>query len=153
MHNLELKVPPVAVVGAFATAMWLVSMVSPACQVSLPSRHLPALVLMAAGAGVALSGVLSFARAMTTVNPLKPETATALVESGIFRITRNPMYLGLLVVLLGWAVFLANGMALLMVPGFVLYMNRFQIAPEERALLARFGNVFANYTRRVRRWL
>lgn len=153
MQALELKVPPVALVGAFAAAMWLISVVAPAFQFPLPSRHVLALVLMAGGAGMVLSGVVSFARARTTVNPLKPEAATALVDSGVYRFTRNPMYLGFLLALLGWATFLANALAVLLLPGFVLYMNRFQIVPEERALSARFGLAFSAYKAKVRRWL
>lgn len=153
MHALELKIPPVAVVGAFAAAMWLLAIVSPALQISLPSRHVLALILMAGGAGVALSGIVSFAQAQTTINPLQPAAATALVESGVFRFTRNPMYLGMLGILLGWAAFLASLLAVLLLPGFVLYMTRFQIVPEERALTARFGAAFAGYAKKVRRWL
>lgn len=153
MHALELKVPPVAVVTAFAAAMWLVSVAVPAFQFSLPLRHVLALAVCAIGVFVTVSGVVSFARAKTTVNPLKPDTATALVESGIYRLTRNPMYLGFLIALLGWAAFLANALAALLLPGFMLYMNRFQIAPEEKALSARFGAAFSAYKVRVRRWL
>jgi protein-S-isoprenylcysteine O-methyltransferase Ste14 len=153
MYALELKVPPVAIVVVFASAMWLVSLAVPAFQFSLPSRHALALALAAMGACVALSGVISFARAKTTVNPMKPNATTALVVSGIYRVTRNPMYLGFLIALLGWAALLANGLAILFLPGFVLYMNRFQIVPEERALLARFGAAFFTYRARVRRWL
>lgn len=105
------------------------------------------------GVCVALLGVASFRRARTTVNPLKPEKASALVMSGIYRYTRNPMYLGLLLALLGWAFFLSNALAFLSLPAFILYMNRFQIAPEERVLAARFGQEFAAYLSKVRRWL
>jgi len=153
MHALELKVPPVAVVIAFAAAMWLVSIAAPAFRFSLPLRYMLASAVFAVGVCVTVSGVVSFARAKTTVNPLKPDTATTLVESGIYRLTRNPMYLGFLIALLGWAVFLANVLAVLLLPGFVLYMNRFQIAPEEKALSARFGAAFAAYKGSVRRWL
>jgi protein-S-isoprenylcysteine O-methyltransferase Ste14 len=153
MHALELKVPPVAVVIACAAAMWVVSVVAPAFQFSLPFRHVWALGAFAVGVCVTVSGVVSFALAKTTVNPMKPDDATTLVQSGIYRITRNPMYLGFLIALLGWAFFLANALAVLLLPGFVLYMNRFQIAPEEKALSARFGAAFAAYKGRVRRWL
>lgn len=153
MKSLELKIPPVALVFVFAVAMWLVSVVAPTFQFSLPSRHLLALILALGGIGVILSGVVSFRRAKTTVNPLKPETATVLVDSGVYRFTRNPMYLGFLIVLLGWAMFLANVLSALILVGFVSYMNRFQIIPEEKALSTRFGSAFTIYSKRVRRWL
>lgn len=157
MRALELKVPPVAVAIIFATAMWLLSDFSPGLDVSLPlrpiTRPILTLILVLGGIGAALSGIVSFKRADTTVNPLKLEATSALVNSGIYRYTRNPMYLGFLIVLFGWAVFLANALAAIALPGFVLYMNRFQIIPEERALTARFGKAFSEYAEQVRRWL
>jgi protein-S-isoprenylcysteine O-methyltransferase Ste14 len=110
-------------------------------------------VVFAIGLAIALSAVAWFRRARTTVNPLAPETVSSLVTSGIYRVTRNPMYLGLLFALLAWAVLLANPIALIFLPLFVLYMNRFQIGPEETALEARFGSEFLSYKAGVRRWL
>jgi protein-S-isoprenylcysteine O-methyltransferase Ste14 len=76
-----------------------------------------------------------------------------MVTSGVYRHTRNPMYLGMLCLLGAWAAWLGNAAALLGLPAFVAYMNRFQIAPEERALAQRFGAAFDAYAARVRRWL
>jgi protein-S-isoprenylcysteine O-methyltransferase Ste14 len=84
---------------------------------------------------------------------MKPESSSSLVVSGIYKLTRNPMYLGLLLVLLGWAIYLTNVLVFLLLPAFILYINRFQIAPEERALTALFGQEFAAYKSRTRRWL
>ena len=95
----------------------------------------------------------SFRRARTTVNPLKPESASALVISGIYRHTRNPMYLGFAIILLGWCVLLGSAWAVLGVAGFVLYIGRFQIRPEERALRELFGAEFDAFCSRVRRWV
>lgn len=100
-----------------------------------------------------LSGVMAFRRARTTVNPLNPEAATALVIVGVYRYTRNPMYVGLATMLVGWAVYLAAPLALLGPPIFVLFIARFQIVPEERALAEKFGREFADYRKKVRRWL
>jgi protein-S-isoprenylcysteine O-methyltransferase Ste14 len=105
------------------------------------------------GAAVALGGVLSFRRAHTTVNPLKPETSAALVSTGVYSFTRNPMYLGMALVLLAWAVYLSSAWSLLGPLLFALYITRFQIVPEERALEGLFGESFAAYRKRVRRWL
>ena len=87
------------------------------------------------------------------MNPLQPTRATTLVVSGIYRISRNPMYLGFLVCLPGWAILLSNPAALLPIPLFVLGMNRWQIVPEEKALTQRFGTAFVAYMARTRRWL
>jgi len=84
---------------------------------------------------------------------MKPQSSSVLVVSGVYKLTRNPMYLGFLLVLLGWAVFLSNVLAFLLLQAFIAYMNRFQIEPEERALASLFGQDFADYKSRVRRWL
>jgi len=102
---------------------------------------------------VAVAGVLEFRRARTTVNPTTPQAATSMVRSGIYRHTRNPMYLGMLLVLAAWAAWLANPAALAVLPAFFLYMNRFQIEPEERILAGLFAGEFDAYRRSVRRWL
>lgn len=87
------------------------------------------------------------------MNPIKPMATSSLVTNAAFRFTRNPMYLSLLLYLLAWAVYLSNVWALLFVPVFVLYINEFQIKPEERALSSLFGPEYAAYKERVRRWL
>src|SRR5688572_31354198 len=105
MRFLELRVPPPIVAALFATLMWLTARYAPWAAVFIPGRRWIAILLAAAGVAVSLTGVASFRRAKTTVNPLTPEKASSLVISGIYRITRNPMYLGLSIVLLAWAVY------------------------------------------------
>lgn len=153
MRALELKIPPGVVVLLCAALMWLAARAVPDLGFPLPARSGVALCLAGVGVTVSGLGVVSFRRARTTVNPLKPGAARALVVSGLYRVTRNPMYLGFLVALTGWAVFLANVLSFLFLPAFVLYLNRFQIGPEERALAARFGGEFTTYQTQVRRWL
>jgi protein-S-isoprenylcysteine O-methyltransferase Ste14 len=152
-NRLELKIPPPVIAGAAAAIMWGLAHAFPAFN--LPNAlRVPAAVLIAlAGVILAGSGVVTFRRARTTINPHKPGEATALVSSGPYRFTRNPMYAGVLFVLLGWAAFLTSALALLGPVAFVLYINRFQIAPEERALQLLFGSEYAAYKSRVRRWL
>lgn len=153
MHRLELKIPPLVVLVFVGGLMWWAARMVPAAEFHVPARRAVATGIAAVGVGIAVAGVVSFRRAKTTVNPLNPETASALVASGIYRRTRNPMYLGAFVALLGWAVFLANAVAFILTPLFVVYMNRFQIGPEERALTALFGPQFSEYCGKVRRWL
>jgi protein-S-isoprenylcysteine O-methyltransferase Ste14 len=112
-----------------------------------------AILVAAAGAAIALAGVIQFARARTTVNPLQPDAASSLVSGGVYRWTRNPMYLGMALVLLAWAIYLSSIAALAVLPLFIVFITRFQIAPEERALEARFGVQFERYRKAVRRWL
>lgn len=150
---LELKVPPPAVALLLAIAMWLVTFVSSALSFALPARLAIALALAALGGAISAAGIVSFRRARTTVNPTRPDTASALVSTGIYRLTRNPMYLGLFLVLAGWAIYLTNAVAFAGPLLFALYIDRFQIVPEERALAAKFGTAFDNYRRRTRRWI
>lgn len=126
---------------------------TPALAFIEPGTRIVATGLAGAGVVVALLGVVSFRRARTTVNPLQPATASHLVVSGIYRRTRNPMYLGMLLVLLGWGVFLAHVPAMVLAVTFVPLMNRLQIGPEERILSTVFGQQFTNYQSTVRRWL
>lgn len=153
MSALELKVPPLVVLAFVAALMWLGSQAAPAAGFPVPARQALALGLAAVGIGTAVAGVASFRIAKTTVNPLHPAAASALVTSGVYQLTRNPMYLGALILLIGWAAFLQNALGFFLLPSFVLYLNRFQIGPEEKALTALFAPEFAAYCARVRRWL
>ncbi len=112
-----------------------------------------ALSIAALGGVVALWGVYSFKQAHTTVDPRDPSKAASVVSSGIYQYTRNPMYVGLLLCLLSWACYLSHAGTLIGPVIFVLYMNRFQIIPEERALTALFGKTFSDYCCAVRRWV
>ena len=100
-----------------------------------------------------LTAVFSFVRRKTTINPVKPQAATSLVTTGVFARSRNPMYLGLLLFLIGFAlqVNIVGGVPLLFL--FALYLNRFQILPEERALAEKFGDEFREYSKKVRKWI
>ncbi len=153
MGSLELKVPPPAVALLLGLLMWLASKLVAPVEVPFGFRIGAAVVLAAVGIVVGLSGIVSFVRAKTTVNPTKPSATSSLVTSGVFRFTRNPMYLSMLLYLLAWAAYLSNWFSLLLVPAFVLYINQFQIKPEERALSSLFGAEYASYMARVRRWL
>ena len=153
MYTLELKIPPVIVLLLVAAGMWLVARAVPSLTFPLPYSRIIAITFMVIGFSVSVIGVLSFQRAGTTIDPMKPQKASSLVSSGIYRFSRNPMYLGMLLVLIGWSVYLSNIASLLLVPLFVLWMNRFQIAPEERALASLFGPDFESYKQEVRRWV
>jgi protein-S-isoprenylcysteine O-methyltransferase Ste14 len=151
MNRLDLKIPPVVTGAVTAIGMWLVSR-------TLPTLTFAPLRVVAVGMGlvgvvITALAMLSFWRVHTTVNPMKPSSTSFLVTSGIYGFTRNPMYLGMLFVLIGWALYLANVLSFLFLPAFILYMNRFQIKPEERALTALFGQEFLEYASRVRRWI
>ncbi|RDE19676.1 isoprenylcysteine carboxylmethyltransferase family protein [Motiliproteus coralliicola] len=153
MVSLELKIPPVLLVILFATLMWAIAWLLPSVAVPLAARITALLFFAAIGVCFSVSGVYSFNKAKTTVNPTTPNAASALVTKGIYRHTRNPMYVGFLFALIGWGLFLANLYALVLTLGFVWYMNRFQIQPEEQALDLLFGSDFLAYKKKARRWL
>ena len=153
MHWLELKVPPLLAWLIFAGTMLGVARVAPGLSFAPRARLVLALALVALGAAMALAGVIAFRRRRTTVNPLTPSASSSVVSSGVYRVSRNPMYLGFLLALAGWALFWSNAAAFLLLPVFVAYMTQYQIKPEERALLKKFGSEFAQYMARVRRWV
>jgi protein-S-isoprenylcysteine O-methyltransferase Ste14 len=153
VSGLENRIPPPLVAATFAIAMAICAGVLPELTVRFAGQGPVAGALLAGGLVVIAIAIARFVRASTTVNPLRPEETSALVTGGVFRITRNPMYLGMALALAAWAVWLGNAAAALLVAGFVAFITRFQIAPEERALRAHFGEEFEAYARRVRRWL
>jgi protein-S-isoprenylcysteine O-methyltransferase Ste14 len=153
MRVLELKVPPPLVALVLALLMWLTPAGAGFMQIPYPARLVGAVVLVCLGLGISIAGIVALRRAKTTVNPVKAGLASSLVIQGAYRYTRNPMYVGLLLTLLAWAVFLANALAILWVVVYVLYITRFQIIPEERVLTSLFGAQFEAYKGRVRRWL
>jgi len=153
MQAIELKIPPLAVFLLAAMAMWALARLLPAAGFMLPARLLVLVALVIASGIVGVAGIIAFRRHETTVDPTRPHKTTSLVVAGIYRRTRNPMYLGLALLLGAWAAYLANAVALLVIPAFIVYMNRFQIRPEERALLENFGADYRRYMSDVRRWI
>jgi protein-S-isoprenylcysteine O-methyltransferase Ste14 len=151
--RLELKLPPPLLMLLVGFGMWALARGWPAWSLQHPLLPLIGLLLALLGAAAALTGVLAFRRAHTTVDPTRPERSSHLVSAGIYRFSRNPMYLGLALVLLGWALWLGNPLTAFGPIVFVLWMNRFQIGPEERALRRLFGEDYRRYCSRVRRWL
>ena len=153
MKALELKIPPPIVALLVGVAMWKIASMLPALDVPLFIRKVTAGVLLLIGAAIALPGFAALIKARTTFNSMKPKATSSLVTSGIYRFTRNPMYVSVLLMLTAWAIFLSSAWALIGPIVFVLYINRFQITPEERTLGAMFGTAYAEYNARVRRWL
>ena len=153
MNSLELKIPPPIVMLATALVMWLFSVFLPG--LTLPALHsvTGAAIIGLAGLSLSMAGIITFKRAQTTSDPRRPGSASTLVTSGIYRFTRNPMYLGILLVLIAWAIFLGNGLSLLFAFAFALYIHRYQVQPEERFLQEKFGADFARYKAKVRAWI
>lgn len=153
MRALQLKIPPAVLALAFGGVMSAVAANLPATAFILPyGRHVGA-GLAVFGIVLVLVGMFAFMRHRTTVDPHQPDRASALVTTGIYRFTRNPMYLGFLFVLSGWALLAGNWIAVALVPIFVVALNKLQIEPEERILEEHFGDAYRDYTQRTRRWI
>lgn len=153
MNALALKVPPVAQVIITAAAMYGVSKMVPALTFSLNGSTALAVGLGVIGMSLGVMGVTQFRIAQTTPNPQALEKVSSLVTSGIYRYSRNPMYLGLVLILLGWAFYLSHFLAFVLLPVFILCMTRFQIQPEEQMMARKFGKTYQAYLNKVRRWI
>ena len=149
---MELKVPPALVFVCFGLMMYLLAKFLPIGYFDFFGRLLLTKILIGLGIVIALFALVQFRKASTTIDPTKPDKASNLVVNGIFKFSRNPMYLALLLLLLALGVFLGNAFNTLIAAGFVSYMNRFQIIPEERILLDKFGRSFKDYCILTRRW-
>lgn len=153
MKTLELKIPPAIVFLVIAALMWWIAQYSFVLDIGREIRIFIFVVSIILAAILGIGGILHFRQAQTTIHPMNPEQTNTLVTTRIYSITRNPMYLGLMLILIGWAIFLKSPLALLLSFGFAGYMTRFQIVPEENALEILFGSKFSDYKNRVRRWI
>lgn len=153
MSFLERKIPPPLVAILLAGFMWWLSQITLSVEIGQSLQH--GLIVLFIGLGIAFdfSALASFRAAKTTINPLQPSHASQLVQTGIYRYSRNPMYVGLGCFLMAWACYLLAPFTLVCLPILVLYINRFQILPEEQALTALFGDQYIAYQQRVRRWI
>ncbi|MDD9194877.1 isoprenylcysteine carboxylmethyltransferase family protein [Aliivibrio sp. S3MY1] len=153
LSKLELRIPPPLVMLLFTAAVFGFDKILPFDLFYLPwLTYVLVISLIALGGGVSLWGVKEFRDAKTTVNPLKPENSSSLVNTGIYQYTRNPMYLGLLLILLSSVVYTQHPLGLVSALSFVAYINRFQIEPEEKILVTLFGDEFIDYINQVKRW-
>ena len=154
MSRLELKIHPPFVLILFGVLAWFISNEIPS-PVEIPElvSKLTAITLGVVGLTVIISAMFEFYRAKTTINPTKPSNTTSLVTRGIYRFTRNPMYLALLLFLTGWVMYLGNIIGMVVPFIFIAYISRFQIHPEEQILLSKFGEVYSSYYNEVKRWI
>ncbi|MCA3247117.1 MAG: isoprenylcysteine carboxylmethyltransferase family protein [Azospirillum sp.] len=149
MRALETRIPPPVVALTLGALAW----VAGGPGFDFPGRAAATFLAAASGLGIELAAALAFLRRRTTLLPWAPQRTQALVTSGLFGFSRNPMYVGQALLLVAWTLHLGAWAGLAAVPAYVLYMNRFQIGPEERILAAKFGADYDAYRARVRRWL
>ena len=149
---MELKLPPAFVFLLFGLAMYLVAKFLPFGFFDFFGRVWLFMGLAIVGILMSIISLVQFYRAKTTVDPSKPNKASHLVVGGVYKFSRNPMYLSLLLLLLALGVALGNAFNVLVAAGFVAYMNHFQIVPEEKVLLEKFGREYKDYCILTRRW-
>ena len=150
---MKLLIPPPIVALVSGLAMWAVAFLFPALSLAFPFQAVLGYALIGIGVSIDLISIIAFRKAKTTVTPLAPEKASSLVVSGLYRFTRNPMYLGLLLILSGVALLLGSPLSLAILMAFIAYITAFQIKPEEARLREVFGGEYESYCRNVRRWL
>jgi protein-S-isoprenylcysteine O-methyltransferase Ste14 len=153
LSRLETKIPPPIVMLLCAALAWALADVLPGRPLEWPFQGALAGLLVVAGLFLNLAPKRAFQRAGTTVNPMTPASATTLVTTGLYRWSRNPMYLGQAVLLTAWALFIDRPAAFGAVPLFVAYITRLQIVPEEDILHRRFPGIYVAFRERTRRWL
>ena len=152
LKNLELKIPPAVVFFICIGFIWTIDyLLPPLFDISLNGWIIRA--ILAFGVFIGVSGVVQFAVQSTSVNPHKPDRATSLITSGVYRLSRNPMYLGMLIILLAAVLKFGQPIGFIVLPMYVFYMNRFQIKPEEEVMEEKFGEEYLVYKKNVRRWL
>ena len=149
---MKLKLPPVLVMLVFGGLMYVLAKFLPVGDFDFFGRRELSIFLLALSVLVVFISVVQFFNARTTTNPLDPKKTSKLITTGIYKYTRNPMYLGMLLFLLAFGLQLGNAFNTLLAAGFVSYMNRFQIKHEEAALEDMFGKEYRMYCKLTRRW-
>lgn len=150
---MNLLIPPPVVTAICAATMWAAGRLFPSSAMTFAGQRVFATSILIAALVIMLVAAYQFMRARTTINPMKPARASALMTHGVFARSRNPIYLADLMVLIALAVWIGNPWTLIACVAFVVYITRFQIRPEETALTERFGDDYRRYQARVRRWI
>jgi len=151
--KLELLLPPFPLTIVLCGVIFLCAKLTPNFTLNIPSGMEWGVAFWVLGFGFILPAVLSFVKAKTTVDPRKPDKSNKLVISGLYKLSRNPMYVGFLFLVVGTAFFYAHIGGFIIATAFIPYMNRFQISLEEQQLTTTFGEEYTQYCQAVRRWL
>ncbi len=150
---MNLKVPPPLQALICAGLIWLIARTLPEFSFSFPGQTIVTICVTVIGVLIDVVSLNFFVRAKTTVSPMSPEKTTSLFTDGVYKYTRNPMYLGLALILSGFAIWQGNLFGFVGVVLFVGYVTRFQIIPEETVLREKFGQEYEDYCSRTGRWL
>jgi len=150
---MKLKIIPLLQVIIYACMGSLIqtTLTYPATTFTIPVIVIATISIT--GTGIVLLGGLVFRLTNTSISPLNPHKANQLITRGIYHYSRNPMYVGFLLILFAWCLYLGNLITMLIPVLFVWSMTYLQIIPEEKALETLFGNEYKQYCQTVRRWV
>lgn len=153
MKALELKIPPPVYALSIGLLMWLLNKYFPVTDLIQTPWNKVGIALIIVAGSFDLWSLFLFFKKHTTPNPMKPENTSGIVTNGLYKISRNPMYVGLLSILTGYAIWLGSFTPFLLLPVFFWLISEMQIKPEERMLEKKFGKEYLEYKNSVRRWL
>ena len=151
--RLELKIPPAVITLIIVVTMWWIDQYLVFSWPSFGTMWWMSFFFLGMGGLFGAFGLVEFYRSSTSIDPHKPNKASHLVTRGVYNISRNPMYVGLLLILIGYGFYLGNVLVFAMIPLFIAYMNRYQIIPEEKVMEEKFGEEYQKYKSEVRRWM
>ena len=150
---MKLKIPPALQIAFFALMVWLINELTEIKHLDFEFQRELSWLIFAFGSLIGIIAVYAFRKAQTTVDPGAPDKASKLVIEGIYKISRNPMYLGMFFILLAFIIRIGNLYALPVLIIYVWYITNYQIKPEEVALKNLFGEDYTTYLKNVRRWI
>ncbi len=151
--NLELRIPPPLVALICAVLIWALNRLFTQFDYDFTGQRSIAIFLLAVGLTIDTLALLKFRQQKTTINPMKPNESTDLVITGVYKFSRNPMYLGLLIILCAWTLYVGNLISIVVLPIFIFYITKFQVLPEEAIMLKKFDQSYVEYKQKVRRWI
>ena len=151
MIDIKTKFPPPLVALTFGLLIYYTENIFP--KIEIKNEIIFGSFMIISGLIIILSAIILFKKYQTTISPLNPSNSAKLITDGIYKFSRNPMYLGLLLVLVGISIILSLTGGFFFILLFILYINLFQIIPEENAMVDLFKDEFLEYKKNVRRWI
>ena len=149
--SMKTRIPPPLVTLIFGFIIFLTKNIFPKIKISNNIAFGSLFILI--GILIASSSIILFKRYRTAITPINPKSATKLITGGIYKFSRNPMYFSLLLLLIGISIMTNPIGGFIFIPIFILYLNLFQILPEEKAMTDLFKDEFLEYKNSVRRWI
>ena len=151
MDKFKNKIPPTILTLLFLVFNYILSFNS--LKIEIPYKYFFTTLLLILGLYIIIRSSRLFARAKTSLDPLRPFKSTSLITNDIYKYSRNPMYFGYLLIILGSSAYLGNVISIIIIPLFIFTINFLQIIPEEEALKDLYGPRYDEYLSKVRRWI